>query len=261
MIYIVEVIYAVAFEYYLNIIKYYKIIFKEKARMNFPKVRVNLPKASVIPKNKEEYEIHSKIEQIKRNSFERQFHESIKSIKNIPEIPQITEEKPISQKNSEYSNIVYGKAGTIGEGGCGALAIEYALRCIGIKCDFKELIKEIDEQGYRAYKLDEQGSILSGDGTEYEIFEILAKELHSANEIFEYLQQSCPVTALVKNNIYHSDINHKGNHFVTIVGIDKNQNFVITDGNLDVDKPVLRKASTMFQAIRGVWGWKKYKGE
>ena len=66
---------------------------------------------------------------------------------------------PISQKNSAFSDLPYGKISTVSNAGCGPLAMEYAFRVNGFNVDFEELVNEVSKKGYRGYIYDEAGNI------------------------------------------------------------------------------------------------------
>ena len=220
------------------------------------------------PKNKEEREkLDAKWDKVKI-SFKEKASKEVQVLK-VPEITllQNGEVYPISQKKSEFSEMKYGYVDTIGIAGCGPLAIEYALRLMNFRVSFKDIVRECILKGYRAYMYDESGNIIDGCGTEYEIFDNLANRLISLREIIKYLQAKSPVTLLVENSKYHEDKTKKGNHFVTIIGIDKEQNAIIMDGNLITktsNKSMALKRMSLKKLVASInlaWGWKKEKVE
>lgn len=174
---------------------------------------------------------------------------------------------PMSQKNCPYSNLSYGKIGTIAEAGCGPLALEYAFRSNDIKIDFEELLSEIVNKGYRAYIYDEQDKIIDGAGTEYALFDNLGKMLCNLSQILECLEAGSSICILVQNSLYHGDSNRKGNHFVTLIGIDEKKDAIIMDGNLIIDannpQQALIKKPFVDIAIcmKSAWAWDKEKLE
>ena len=173
----------------------------------------------------------------------------------------------MSQKNCPYSNLSYGKIGTIAEAGCGPLALEYAFRLNDIKIDFKELLSEIVNKGYRAYIYDEQDKIIDGAGTEYALFDNIGKTLCHLSQILECLETGSSVCILVQNSLYHEDANRKGNHFVTLIGIDEKKNAIIMDGNLIIDANNPKQALTrkpfvnIALSMKSAWAWDKEKLE
>lgn len=220
------------------------------------------------PKNKKERDkLDAKWENIKMN-FQEKVLKEVQKIK-LHEIKPLQNGKiyPISQKHSKFSKINYGKLDTIGDSGCGPLAVEYALRLLNIHINFGKIVEECVSKGYRAYIYDDLGKIIDGCGTEYELFDNLANRLNSILEIIQYLQNRNPVTLLVENSKYHEDEKKNGNHFVTIIGIDQKNNAIIMDGNLITqvsNKSMAVKYIQFKKLITGIklaWGWNKEKVE
>lgn len=208
--------------------------------------------------NKKAREYLDKKEAKKRDNFQASI---IASVSNtiIPDVNPLTLSVfPISQKNSEYSNLPYGKIGTIAEAGCGPLALEYAYRLLGNHLAFPEIVDMCVQNGYRAYIFDDDGNIIDGAGTEYALFDNAAYELNNLWQIFYYLERLCPITILVENAIYLGDSTKKGNHFVTLIGI-KNGNALIMDGNKYLMNPLQAFVKVPFtevaKSFRGAWAW------
>ena len=177
--------------------------------------------------------------------------------------PQYMDIYPISQKHSIYSSMIYGKSGTISEAGCGPLAIEYALRYLGFSVKFEEIIKQCIDKGYRAYEFDDNNNIIRGAGTENYIFNVIAEELSgNIKEFMEKLSKG-PVTLLISNSIYHEDVNREGNHYITMIGIDENENAFLMDGNLIVNDPsealVIKDFRKLIPGIQTAWSWDETK--
>lgn len=226
--------------------------------MNFPK--------DIIPRSREEWKFIDELELLKR----RKFHETI--LKNISHNYKVsTIEKlplnvfPLSQKNSCYSNLPYGNFSTIGQAGCGPLAVEYSLRLLGFTFKFEDIISECVEKGYRGYIYNENNEIIDGSGTKYSLFSNIATELFSLDEILYFLEKGCPITILIQNSVYHDDINRNGNHFVTLIGIDSLKNAIIMDGNriTDSNNPsvalVRKPFYNILLGLKGAWAWEKEK--
>lgn len=228
-------------------------------------IQMNFPKGS-FPKNKEERKYIDELELQKREKF----HETI--LKNIKQSYKIfTIEKlplnvfPLSQKYSPYSNLPYGKISTIGQAGCGPLAVEYSLRLLGFTFNFKDIVSECVEKNYRGYIYNDNNEIIDGSGTKYSLFSNIATELYNLDEILYFLEKGCPITLLIKNSIYHNDMNRSGNHFITLIGIDSSENAILMDGNkiLDNSNPstaLVRKSfSKLLLGLMGAWAWEKEK--
>lgn len=208
--------------------------------------------------NKKEREYLDKKEAKKRDNFQFSIKLALSKI-SIPDIEPITLSVfPISQKNSEYSNLPYGKIGTIAEAGCGPLALEYAYRLLGNHLVFPEIVDMCVQNGYRAYIFDDDGNIIDGAGTECSLFDNAAYELNNLWQIFYYLERLCPITLLVENTIYLNDSTKKGNHFVTLIGI-KNGNALIMDGNKYftniLQSLVIVPFKEVAKSFRGAWAW------
>lgn len=216
------------------------------------------------PKNTQEREMIDTADNERLDQWQKKFQQEMKKLTNIPHIRNFKAELtyPISQKFSEYSKLPYGKIGTIADAGCGPLAVEYALRVLGYPYTFKEVLNVCVKNGYRAYVFDENGNIVDGAGSEYSLFDNNATTIQEVQDIFKYLQKGYPITLLVNNAIYHNDENRKGNHFVTLIGIDENQNLIIMDGNLitNSNEPetalIKKNFRKMASGIRCAWAWR-----
>ena len=228
--------------------------------MNFPKTTLILRRQGIIHP-------HDSLEAKRISRFETTVSLQAKGLFLPNVIVGNTSIYPISQKHSQYINMPYGKIGTIGEAGCGPLAAEYALRSMGFNISFEEIVRECVDKNYRAYIYDNNGNIIDGSGTEYSLFDNLANELKSLYEILEALEEGKIVTLLINNAIYHQDENRKGNHFITLVGIDKEGNALLMDGNLIEDEKNPEKAFVkkdfrkLMYGIRLAWSWSKEKVE
>lgn len=226
--------------------------------LNFPVNREN-------PQNMQDTLILDEVELRRIEKFQATIKQEMRTLITLPTVKIDTTEFPISQKFSCYANIPYGKIGTIKEAGCGVLALEYALRLMGLNIDFCEIVDECVNKGYRAYVYDREGNIIDGSGTYYSLFRNLGIELNSLKEILSFLEQKNPVTILVDNSIYHSDINRKGNHYVTLIGIDEEKNALIMDGNLiekeNAKQVALNKKQfiNILPGIKSAWSWNKQK--
>lgn len=176
---------------------------------------IKFPQNSFVPKNQEEREKADLRDNERVEKFQANLFQEMKGEFKIPRVESANflSTYPISQKNSIYSNKLYGKVGTVGEAGCGPLAVEYALRTMGFLIRFDEVLKECVDKGYRAYVYDEEDKIIDGSGTEYVLFDNLATELHSFKEIMNSLEKGCPVTVLMNNAVYHDDEKCKGECF------------------------------------------------
>ena len=195
---------------------------------------------------------------IQQNNFKKEISKCKNSkVKKIT--PKSTNIYPISQKHSIYSEIIYGKSGTIGEAGCGPLAIEYALRFLGFSIKFEEIIKQCIEKGYRAYEFDDNNNIISGAGTENYIFNVVAEQLTGNLEQFMDKLAEGPITLLISNSIYHEDASREGNHYITMIGIDENENAILMDGNLiktkDTQALIYKNFRQIMSGIQNAWYW------
>lgn len=219
---------------------------------------------SHVPTTQEEREKIDRLDIERLDLWQESFLQDASHITEIPCIRNLVFEMtfPISQKFSKYSSLPYGKVGNVAEAGCGPLAVEYALRLLGYSYNFEEVLEECVQKGYRAYVFDKYGSIIDGVGSEHSLFNNNATILHGAYNLFKYLYASYPITLLVNNSVYHNDRSRKGNHFVTLVGTDENQNLLIMDGNLILDAGcpyralVKRNFWEMASGIRCAWAWK-----
>lgn len=226
---------------------------------------LNFPK-DIIPKNRAERKYIDYIELQKREKFQETILKDIKKDYKVSTIEKLPLNVfPISQKFSCYSSLPYGIFSTIGEAGCGPLAVEYALRLLGFSFSLEEIVLECLEKSYRGYIYDENEEIIDGSGTKYSLFSNVATELTNLDELLTFLQKGCPITILIQNNIYHCDENRKGNHFVTLIGIDSMENAILMDGNkiIDMDNPstaLIRKPfNEILLGLRGAWAWEKEK--
>jgi hypothetical protein len=226
---------------------------------------LNFPQ-DIIPKNKEEREHIDEIELRKRDEFQNTILKDIKYLSNVHTIQKLPLNIfPISQKFSCYSSLPYGIFSTIGQAGCGPLAVEYALRLLGFSVDFQEIISECLEKSYRGYVYNENEEIIDGSGTKYSLFRNIATELTNLDEILLFLEKGCPITLLIQNSVYRDDKNCIGNHFVTLIGIDPNKNAILMDGNKITDNndpstALIRKPfDKMILGLRGAWAWEKQK--
>ena len=228
---------------------------------------LEIPMNEKFPKNKEERDRQDFIDDMDLEYFRAKSKMEIEHLKFHAVEPLTSGIFPISQKVSVFSDLPYGKIGTIGEAGCGPIALEYALRANGIQVDFEELVREIAHKGYRAYLYNIQGNIIDGCGTEYCLFDNFGYRLNSVSQVIRELEAKSMICTLVQNSIYRRNVNAKGRHFVNLIGIDRAQNAIIMDGNLIWDErypdeaikkiPVKEFAS----AIRAAWVWDKRKME
>lgn len=226
--------------------------------MNFPQ--------NIVPRNSRERKYINTLEFHKRECFHKTILENMKHIHIISPIEKLPLNVfPISQKYSQYSNLPYGKISTIGQAGCGPLAVEYALRLLGFSFNFKDIISECVDKNYRDYIYNDNDEIIDGSGTKYSLFSNIATELYNLDELLYFLEKGCPITILIQNSIYHDDENRSGNHFVTLIGIDSFQNAILMDGNKIADNSnpstaLVRKPFTkMLLGLRGAWAWEKEK--
>lgn len=222
---------------------------------------LNFPENQIRVKNKREREVLDRADEIWKKNFQGRLITSSQGIK-VEIICPLTETIfPISQKHSAFSNLLYGRKGTIGEGGCGPLAVEYALRLMGLQTSLLEIIEQCDYKGYRAYVYNEEGLIVDAAGTEYALFHNLTKEESSLSNILRALKEGKPITILVSNAIYHNDSSKKGNHFVTLIGIGIGQTAIIMDGNRIVNHPEEAMVAIPFKkllpGIKGAWVWER----
>lgn len=221
-----------------------------------------LPNSS-IPSNNQEREKIDKEDIERLDLWNAELQREAKSMESIPYIPAIVSADtfPISQKFSKYSSLPYGRIDTVGRVGCGPLAVEYALRILRQHYTFEEILEECVQKGYRAYIFDDSGNIIDGAGTEHSLFHNNAITLKGAQDLIKHLQAGHPITLLVNNTIYHNDEKRKGNHFVTLIGIDEDCNLIIMDGNLITDESNPTSALTkrnfwkMAAGIRCAWAW------
>jgi len=178
-------------------------------------------------------------------------------------IAPITDAFPISQKHSPYSALPFGKIGTVGEAGCGPLAVEYAFRVCGFSVSFEEILEECISKGYRAYIFDEKDTIIDGSGTETAFFDNVATMVDTLPKLLLFLKRGCPVTVRMSNAVLYQDEHRAGNHFITLVGMDAEQNLVFMDGNLIVNDPSeafsKKPLLAMVRGFKGAWAWEKEK--
>lgn len=226
---------------------------------------INFPKCNE-EKNKKEREKQEEKEMQKRDKFQKRMIKDLKKNLKIPTIKLLPNDVyPISQKHSEYSKLPYGKIGTIGEAGCGVLAVEYALRLFNIDIDFEALLEECVNKGYRAYIYDENDNIIDGDGTKYTLFDNIAIELKNMKQIFKYAKKGYPITLLIQNKVYDQNSENEWSHFITLIGFDENENAILMDGNKIMDNNkiedalVIKPYEEIAPGIRGAWAWDKEK--
>lgn len=219
---------------------------------------LNFPKNLFVPTNQKEKEIADAVDQKNRERFSKRFLLSTENIK-VPVIKEITKETPISQKVSIYSEMAFGQIGTVSGAACGPLAIEYALRSIGMEVSFEEILKETVEKGYRSYIFNDEKTIMDGDGTDTALFDNVATKVKTFSEMIHFLKKGCPITILIENAIYHEDTARKGNHFITLIGIDEEKNAIFMDGNLLVDETskarICKPFFKMGEGFKGAWAW------
>lgn len=224
---------------------------------------LNFPKNQFVPKTKEERNSVDCTDTQNATRFSTQLLADPAQNHKLPFIPCNYRIFPISQKHSTFSGMPYGKIGTVSSAACGPLAVEYALRLMGFPVSLEEILQECVEKGYRGYVYDDSNNIIDGAGTENVLFSNLAQELSgSIREIMVALSKG-PVTLLMDNSIYHDDSSRKGNHFITLVGIDENENAILMDGNLIVthseEALVIKNFRKILPGIKGAWGWEHSK--
>jgi len=226
---------------------------------------LNFPK-DIFPKNRKEQKHRDEIELQKRDKFQETILKNSKNNYEIPNIQKLSLDVfPISQKFSCYSSMPYGIFSTIGESGCGPLTVEYALRLLGFSISLEEIVAECLEKSYRGYLYNEKDEIIDGSGTNYTLFSNVATELTNLDEILTFLEKGCPITILIQNSVYHNDEKRKGNHFITLIGIDADKNAILMDGNkiTDINDPstalVRMHFNQMIVGLRGAWAWEKEK--
>lgn len=219
---------------------------------------IKFPENNLSPKNQEQRKRVDNNDDLKKKLFQEKILSELDSTE-LPTIQAITNFFPISQKNSKYSDMPYGEIGNVGEAGCGPLAVEYALRILKISTNFEEILNETVKKEYRGYIYDENGKIIDGCGTEYSLFSNIAREVQSLKDMIDSLKKGQPITILIENAIYHNDMKRKGNHFVTIIGIEANGNAIIMDGNLIVTEErealVNKDFRKILQGVKLAWAW------
>ena len=225
-----------------------------------------IPKNARIPKSKKERKEVDVVTLEKLQVFKERAKEDLNKIKITSISPVIPlDQYPISQKKSVWSDMPYGKASNIADAGCGPLALEYALRANGFNIDFERIVEEVVNKGYRAYIYDEQGLIVDGAGTEYSLFDNLGDRLDNLYQIFDCLSRGSSICILMQNSVYHEDDKRKGNHFITLIGIDDKKNAIFMDGNLIVDnnhpeQALVRKPfEKMALGFKAAWAWNREK--
>ena len=226
---------------------------------------INFPKDQS-PKNRIERIEHDKKELKKRDEFQMNILNDMKHNYEIPVVQKLPlDVYPIAQKCSKYSKLPYGLISTVQNAGCGPLAVEYALRLIGFQIDFVSVLNECVIKGYRGYIRDEEDKIIDGLGTKYSLFSNLAVELKNLDDILVFLKKGVPITILIQNSVYHNDEKRKGNHFITLVGVDKEKNAILMDGyrietENDLSNALVRKTfEEMLLGLRGAWAWESEK--
>lgn len=228
---------------------------------------LRIPENRFFPKNQAERKKLDQKEQAEMDSFQKRMRKDLSKV-DIQEIEPALgiEVFPISQKASEYSDMPYGKVSTVGDAGCGPLAMEYAIIANGFFVNFEGLVEEISNKGYRGYIYDDNGNIVDGCGTEYSLFDNTADRLYDVYEILERLRKNF-ICILIQNEVYHQDPKRKGNHFITLVGIDDEQNAIFMDGNLIMDEAypdealIKKPFKEVALGFRGAWAWNKEKLE
>ena len=227
---------------------------------------LNFPDVTYQDQSKELRQKYNEIEQEERQLCNCRMVNGMKKDICIPPVRKLPLDRfPISQKCSSYSNLPYGKFGTVAKAGCGPLAVEYALRLMEIYIDFRDILNECVKKGYRAYLYDENDRIIDGAGTKIALFNNLAKECKDPIEIAWILGSGVPITLLIQNSVYYRDRKVKGCHYVTLVGIDDNENAILMDGNRITDSAVPLYAfcvipfKYMVDGIEGAWAWEKEK--
>ena len=228
---------------------------------------LEIPMNEKFPKNKEERDRLDFLDDMDLEYFRARAKLEMLHLKTCAVEPLEYRIFPISQKASVFSELPYGRVGTIDEAGCGPLALEYALRVYGMPVDFKELVQEIVRKGYRAYMYDSKGNIIDGCGTEYSLFDNFGYRLYSVNKIIRELKGKSMICTLVQNSIYRRNINAKGRHFINLIGIDRAQNAIIMDGNLIWDERYPDEAikkipvKEFLSGVRAAWVWNLRKME
>ena len=222
---------------------------------------LKIPRNCICPKNQKERMKLDEKENYEMDLFQERMKSDLEKIK-IHAIKPIVPKGifPISQKNSAFSDLPYGKISTVSNAGCGPLAMEYAFRVNGFNVDFEELVNEVSKKEYRGYIYDEAGNITDGCGTEYSLFDNTAERLYDVYQILKKLQESV-ITILIQNLVYNRDKNKKGNHFISLIGIDEEQNGIFMDGNLIIEntkQAMVRKTfKEMALGFRGAWAWNR----
>ncbi len=222
---------------------------------------LDFPKNQFQVRNQREREELDRAEEIWKKNFQGRLIRSSYGVKVGLIAPLTDTVFPISQKHSAYADLPYGRKGTVGEGGCGPLAVEYALRLMGFNVSLLDIVEQCDYKGYRAYEYNGAGQIIDAMGTEYALFHNLAMEVFSLREMLRALKDGKPVTLLVDNAIYNNDGSQKGNHFVTLIGIGIGQEAIIMDGNKivnhDEEAKVAIPLKELIPGIKGAWSWDK----
>lgn len=226
--------------------------------LNFPKNKM--------PNSRKKRKKYDKKECKKRDKFQKRILKDLNKQFKIPVVKKLPlDVYPIGQKCSSYSNLPYGEIGTIGEAGCGVLAVEYALRLLDFDVRFEEIVEECVNKGYRGYIYDKNNNIIDGSGTHYSLFSNLAIELKSMKKIFKYAKKGYPITLLIQNSVYNNDKTNTGNHFITLIGFDENENAILMDGNKITDNSrisfalVIKPFKEIALGLRGAWAWNKEK--
>lgn len=215
------------------------------------------------PTNMVEREEKAAREKQEQKILSEKFIKELENFSTLPLIFPITKLRPLSQKFSgEYANLPYGKIGTIGSSGCGPLAILFGLQVAGFtNVDFTQIVEECVLKMYRGYIFDETGSIVDGDGSENELFDIA--ERVNIGGILQALNRGILVTLLVSNSVYNNDPERTGNHFVSLNGIDEFGLAQILDGNLiknperpeDSETERDLRSLILEGGVKGAWAW------
>ena len=222
---------------------------------------LDFPQNQFQVKSKKAREELDKTEEIWKKNFQGRLMKSSLGVEAGIIAPLTETTFPISQKHSAYSDMPYGRKGTVGEGGCGPLAVEYALRLMGLDVTFLDVLEQCDYKGYRAYEFNSRNQIIGACGTEYALFNNLAIEVFSYSEMLRALENGKPVTLLVSNAIYYNDSSRKGNHFVTMIGVGIGEEALIMDGNRIVNSNEEAKVAIplkeLLPGIKAAWFWEK----
>lgn len=228
--------------------------------LNFPDITYQ--------EEKEVRQKYNRIEEEHRKFYHCKMLSEMEKYIAIPAVRKLPLDRfPISQKHSSFSKLPYGLIGTVADAGCGVLAAEYALRLIDIYIDFRDILNECVRKGYRAYIYDENNKIVDGFGTKTALFDNMAVKCKDLLEIVLFLKSGAPITLLIENSVYNNDPDAKGCHYITLVGVDENENAIIMDGNRISDAQVPLYAfcvipfMDLLKGLEGAWAWNKDKAK